>query len=223
MKADIFFDEQEHLYLVNGVEVPSVTELLAPLHKSYLKVNPSILEYAANRGKAVHSALESYDLGCELEATPETAPYLQAYLDWAQVYKPTWVAVEKIVYNGDFCYGDYIGTVDRIGYFNGGKKLNVVDIKTSQATRESITSACLQTYAYAAAYTKDEADRWVLFLKSDGTWRFQSCEEYEKKNGIIAWDCFGLLLRTRKMVDDLLRTGKRITKGGVKNDSTDGL
>lgn len=116
---DIYFDEAEHIYMVDGKNVPSVTEVLAPLHRGYGKINASILEYAANRGKAVHSALEVYDLGGELEATPETAPYIQAYLEWEQVYRPQWLGVEQIVYHPE--YG-YIGTLDRAGILNGERR-----------------------------------------------------------------------------------------------------
>lgn len=213
-KADIFFDEQEHLYLVDGVEVPSVTEILSPLHRSYGKVNPSILEYAANRGKAVHEALEVYDLGGELEATPETAPYIQAYLDWVQVYKPTWTGVEQIV----FCEeGWYCGTFDRMGYLNDGK-LAIVDIKTSQPTREAYVSVCLQTAAYALAVMSESnfkvdaetINRYGLFLMKDGKYRLLDCKEFEGTNHFDSNKVFAMLLATHKTITSLLETkGKK--------------
>lgn len=222
---DIYFDEVEHIYMVDGKNVPSVTEILAPLHRGYNKVNPSVLEYAANRGKAVHSELEVFDLGGELEATQETAPYIQAYLEWEQVYRPTWIGVEKIVCHfapeivetedgADLkAVPDYIGTLDRIGYFNEGDVLNIVDIKTSQPTKEALISVCAQTYAYAEAYDETRAnkiERWALFLKKDGTWRFQNCEEYEEKNGFPGSGVWWQLLETHKMITKLLETkGKK--------------
>ena len=108
VKPDIVFDEVEHIYLVDGVEVPSVTTILQPLaNRAYSSVNPSVLEYARNRGSAVHEALELYDLGAGLEASPEIEGYVKAYLEWEQIYKPSWVGVEQIVYS----VGDkYIGT-----------------------------------------------------------------------------------------------------------------
>lgn len=207
-KLDIFFDEATHTYLIDGKEVPSVTEVLAPLHRSYKAVNPSVLQYAANRGTAVHEALEIYDLGGEPEITPETEPYIKAYLDWSQVYKPTWIGIEEIV----FCdgYPSYAGTLDRIGYFNGGGRLNIVDIKTSQPTKEALVSLCAQTFAYAYAYDKTKnIERWGLFLKSDGTWRFQNCAEYADKYGFFSEDVWRMLLRTHNMVSDLLATRGR--------------
>lgn len=207
---DIFFDEAEHKYLVDGREVPSVTEILAPLHRSYGKINPSVLEYAARRGKAVHEALEVYDLGGKLEAPAEIVPYCEAYLDWAQTYRPKWLGIEQIVYDDT---SDYIGTLDRIGYLNG-VEFAVVDIKTSQPSKEALVSVCVQTYAYAIAYLMSHDDcpimikRYGLFLKSDGSYRFLDCEEYERKydfKGKLVWNELFIMNR---ILNRVLATGK---------------
>lgn len=206
--SDIFFDPATHTYLVDGQKVPGVTEILAPLHRSYGKINQSVLDQAARRGTAVHEALEMLDLGMDFEVFPETAPYIMAYQEWLDVYRPSWIGIEKTV----FCEeGWYAGTLDRIGYLNGGDKLNIVDIKTSQPTKEALVSVCIQTYAYASAYDNSvPIERWGLFLKSDGTWRFQNCTEYEKKYGFFGWDVWRMLLRTHNMINDLLATrGKK--------------
>ena len=207
---DILFFEDTHEYLVDGKPVPSVTEILSPLHRSYAKVNPSVLEYAANRGKAVHEALEVYDLGGELEARPEAVPYVQAYLDWHRTYSPNWLAVEKMV----FCEeGWFIGTLDRMGYLNDGK-LAIVDIKTSQPTREAYVSVCLQTMAYAMAAMSEEIsldyqkiNRYGLFLMKDGKYRLLDCKAWEGTNHIDSAKCFATLLNNYKMVSKLLETG----------------
>lgn len=197
---DIYFDEAEHIYMVDGKNVPSVTEILAPLHRSYSKINPSVLEYAAKRGTAVHSALEIFDLGNVLEWTPEITPYIQAYLSWGLVYKPKWQYVEKICYNKA---QGYAGTIDRVGELNGFKYA-VVDIKTSQPTKESLVSVCLQTWAYAIAIDQPNAERVGLFLRNDGTYRHLDCREYEKKYGFSSESVWGELLSTHKTISKLL-------------------
>ena len=212
---DIAFDEVTHTYLVDGKEVPSVTEILTPLHKSYGAINQSVLEYAANRGRAVHEALEMYDLGGELEVVLETSPYIQAYLDWCDVYRPRWMGVEQIVYNNA---NGYIGTLDRIGSLNG-TEFAVVDIKTSQPTKASLVSVCCQTAAYAMAYTEqsgkpiksaENIKRYGLFLKADGTYRFLDCEDYENKYGFSGVLTFFNLLTIHRMITQILETkGKK--------------
>lgn len=224
MTHDIFFDEQTHTYLVNGREVPSVTEILAPLHRSYGKVNQSVLDYAAARGTAVHEACELIDYGAEPEIYPEIEGYVRAYLDFLQVYRPTWTHIEHIVYHD---YGRYIGTLDRAGYLNG-TEFAIVDIKTSQPTKEALVSVCLQTEAYAHAYALQEGsreynqraivggfetgmqiDRYGVFLKADGTYRVVNCDEYEAKYGIDVANAWADLLGTHHLVDYLLATKER--------------
>lgn len=208
MSYDIFFDEAEHIYLVNGEEVPSVTDILSPLHRGYAKVNTSVLEYARRRGTAVHEALEIYDLGGELEVLPETAPYIQAYLDFCNVYRPVWTEIEQIVYSGT--YG-FIGTLDRAGCLNGTERA-VVDLKTSQPTKEALVSVCIQTTAYALAYDFDNYNalqRYGIFLKSDGTYRLVDCKEYETKYDIDSYAVLMQLLNLRKTIDRILETKAR--------------
>lgn len=214
-KPEIIFDEAEHTYLVDGQEVPSVTTILQPLAtRAYASVNPSVLEYARNRGAAVHEALEMYDLGGELEVTPETEGYIRAYLEWAQIYRPRWTGVEQIVYS----VGDkYIGTLDRIGTLNGSE-FAIVDLKTSTPTKEALVSVCCQTAAYAMAYTEqsekplkfvESIKRYGLFLKADGTYRLVDCEEYEDKYGFAGALVFFNLLTTHKMITNILETKAR--------------
>lgn len=221
-KPEIIFDEAEHIYLVDGVEVPSVTTILQPLaNRAYSSVNPSVLEYARNRGAAVHEALEMYDLGGELEVTPETEGYIRAYLEWSQIYRPKWTGVEQIVYHETFPRDvdkpmlkdgndvDYIGTLDRIGYLNG-TELAVVDIKTSNPSKEALVSVCCQTAAYAeAVFDYDKPSRYGLFLKADGTYRFLDCKEYEKKYRFSGTSVFYNLLTAHKMITELLETKAR--------------
>lgn len=214
-KPDIVFDEVEHIYLVDGVEVPSVTTILQPLaNRAYSSVNPSVLEYARNRGSAVHEALELYDLGAGLEASPEIEGYIKAYLEWEQIYKPSWVGVEQIVYS----VGDkYIGTLDRVGTLNG-TRFAIVDLKTSTPTKEALVSVCCQTAAYAMAYTEqsgkplqfvESIKRYGLFLKADGTYRLLDCEEYEGKYGFSGALLFFNLLTMHKMITQTLETKAR--------------
>lgn len=55
------YDDDEHVYLVDGVIVPSVTQLLqAKFKNKYDKVSPEVLNRAAERGTAIHKAVEDY-------------------------------------------------------------------------------------------------------------------------------------------------------------------
>lgn len=55
-----YFDD-EHMYLVNGVIVPSVTQYLDIVYgKKYVNVDSAVLKRAADRGTMVHKAIEVY-------------------------------------------------------------------------------------------------------------------------------------------------------------------
>lgn len=55
------YDDETHTYLVDGVIVPSVTQLIkVKFGEKYVGVNRSTLERAANRGTAIHEAIECY-------------------------------------------------------------------------------------------------------------------------------------------------------------------
>lgn len=55
------YDDDSHIYLVDGVIVPSVTQLLkSKFGNKYDLVNPAVLERAAIRGTAIHEAIEKY-------------------------------------------------------------------------------------------------------------------------------------------------------------------
>ena len=215
---DIFFDETEHIYLVDGVQVPCVSDILKPLSdRAYGQVNASVLEYARQRGTATHEALELMDLGAEPDITPEIVPYINAYNEWEQIYKPKWWGIEQIVYSER--YG-YIGTLDRVGVLNGTEQA-IVDIKTSTPTKEALVSVCLQTCAYEIAYNEQNGrngilpehaelvlKRYGLFLKKDGTFRFVNCQEYEAKYDFMSHKVFKQLLDINETINDLLATGK---------------
>lgn len=55
------YDNESHTYLVDGVIVPSVTQILGvKFGNKYAGVNRSTLEQAASRGTAIHEAIEDF-------------------------------------------------------------------------------------------------------------------------------------------------------------------
>lgn len=55
------YDDESHTYIVDGIIVPSVTQILGvKFGNKYAGVNRSTLERAANRGTAIHEAIENF-------------------------------------------------------------------------------------------------------------------------------------------------------------------
>lgn len=66
------FFEDEHLYLVDGVIVPSITQILSyKFGGKYAHVRKDVLERAAQAGTAVHEAIERYCKTGEESDLPE--------------------------------------------------------------------------------------------------------------------------------------------------------
>lgn len=197
MKID--FNEEKHEYSVDGVKVPSVSEILAPLNADrYGEINQAVLRSAAERGKAVHELCEAIDYEIEPEEVmPELEGYMDAYYQFLFDHYVDWQMVEQIV----ACYrgveGEpplYCGTVDRFGIVDD--EMAVVDIKTyaSMTTEAQMTASC-QTALYAHALlngkpgdeyhaTQDGSiHRYILHLKKDGKYRLIDLGNFDEKRG----------------------------------------
>lgn len=212
MKID--FNEEKHEYSVNGVKVPSVSEILSPLNADrYGDINPAVLRAAAEKGTAVHEMCEAIDYGIftsemEDEMPPELDGYVNAYFQFLFDHDVYWEMVERIV----ACYrgveGEppiYAGTIDRFGIVDG--KAAVVDIKTyASMTTEAQMAASCQTALYrdaivakptitgvsgetidtdALKHDEEIPARFILHLKKDGKYRLIDLANFDEKRG---WD-----------------------------------
>lgn len=64
------FDEAGHIYRLDGIIIPSVSAVMAPLSKvKYDGINSRTLEKAAGKGTAVHNAIENW-LKFDIEDVP---------------------------------------------------------------------------------------------------------------------------------------------------------
>lgn len=186
MKID--FNEDKHEYSVNGVKVPSVSEILSPLNADrYGDINPAVLRAAAEKGTAVHEMCEAIDYGIDPdeEEMPEIQGYVDAYYQFLFDHDVYWKMVEQIVsfsrFDGELPL--YCGTIDRFGIVDGRKA--VVDIKTyaSMTTEAQMTASC-QTALYADAIDEPiRPKRYILHLKKDGKYRLIDLDNFDEKRG----------------------------------------
>lgn len=144
MSAIIQFDEAAHKYRVNGVRTPSVTEILKPLYSDLRFVQKDLLDYASERGKAVHKAVELHVLG-GLDygsLSGDVALYFDQYLDFEAETGFKAVLSEALVASKM----GYAGTLDLAGHMRG--KFALVDLKTTATLSLAVA---LQTAAYQKA------------------------------------------------------------------------
>ena len=145
--AEFLFDEATHTYTLDGVVIPSVTEICAPITCG--KYPPvGVVQQAAARGTRVHELCALYDMDAlpdEIEA--ELVGYVKAWAAFCRDYKPVWRHIELPLY-GEIDPGQpFAGTLDRIGEIDG--RTRVVDIKTAASLdRPAKVALCEQITGY---------------------------------------------------------------------------
>ena len=55
------FDPENHIYIVDGLIVPSVTQILGKAFNDYARISERILQEASEKGVALHKAIEIYE------------------------------------------------------------------------------------------------------------------------------------------------------------------
>lgn len=165
------FDESKHEYRLDGIRVPSVTEVLRPCY-DFSRVDADVLAAKGELGTAVHVACDLDDAGDLYEGSvhAKVRPYLDGYRLFKQHKCTNVVATERIVSHAALRYA---GRLDLITDFDGARW--TIDWKTPLAISPAVA---LQTAAYEAATPADllpppgmPRKRAALQLKDDGTYR----------------------------------------------------
>lgn len=198
LKADqLTFDPQNHVYKLNDVTIPSVTQLMKPISRyKYRDIDEETLNRAAQRGTQVHSAIEFYDRYGLDEYQGEARPYFEAYLSWHKKYQPRIIANEQPTWHR---YLRYAGTVDLLADIGG--KYTLVDFKTTAALNDMLVTVQLEAYRRALE-TQDSLhpiqQKAVLQLKPDATYTFKTYKLID----LEAWETLAALITIRNHILD---------------------
>lgn len=196
--AVLQFDEATHVYTLDGIKVPSVTEITGLL--SPIDANNPIIQQASRRGSLVHEYCEQIDYGAPPdEVEPELIGYLKAYQCFLRDYRPEWLNIEDLLCSK---FHGFAGRRDRFGIID--KRLAQVDIKTTASFDRiaKIKLAC-QLAGYAIAdneyYPPRIMQNFGVQLKKDGTYTIYNTKNIEQKYGFDAQDTFLQLLDITKL------------------------
>lgn len=159
---ELTFDKQTHTYRVDGIRVPSVTQIL---NGAGLINTDWYTAESAQRGTAVHTICEMedngvLDLGVVRRSYPQYLGYLDAWKAFKRAATTKFTAIEERFYYPAL---HYAGTKDR--RMIAGTEYCIVDIKTGapQLWHQ------LQTGGYALSENVGTAiGRWCVYLKPDG-------------------------------------------------------
>ena len=172
--SDLVFLEEGHIYEVDGVRLPSVTEILRFLSReAYGEVRGEVLACAAQRGTCIHQATEQLDRIGRAAVPMEYEGYLQAYASFLRSHAVVWWETEQAMYHPKLWYA---GTIDRFGMVDGEAAL--LDIKTSSAITKPLVKAQLNGYEQMRrANGMVPAKRlYCLQLLATGRYRLYPCK-----------------------------------------------
>ena len=211
MKYNLQFDEEHHIYTVDGVEVPSVTEIVQFLSVgTAAAASPWQRNMAAALGTRVHQATVLYDyIGLDLDMYDyDVFPYIRGYSDFVRDYRINgYILTEQRITNGD-----YAGTLDRLGMIDG--KLTVIDFKTGTTIDPRKEAAQLYGYAKILADNgflgKDffyDFRGMIVRLSKDGKYKAVERNLY----------CGKLFFEKCRDVDSLIKEDKKHGRTGIVN------
>lgn len=197
---ELTFDAEKHEYRINGKLVPSVTEICAPLTALDMgKLNPALINAAANRGTIVHELTELIDYGTaveDLELYPDIGGYITAYQRFLRDYSPQWTRIEYRLGSEEI---GLAGTLDRMGVIDNMPC--IVDIKTTaSATRPTKVSWVAQLSGYRMLCGNATFERYILQLKPNGKYTLYNAKAIEEKYGFWGADLFKNLLRQYRIL-----------------------
>lgn len=156
---DLQFDEEKHLYSVEGKRLISVTQALSLVDDRIFRD-----KYYLERGRIVHLITELYDKNelDESSVDPEVEGYFTAY---KRFLLETGFVVRLIEHRMADLKWQFAGTLDREGAMqNYGA---IVDLKTGSPSRVDH----LQGSAYHHLYGSPAHKVFDLYLHEDGTYK----------------------------------------------------
>ena len=192
---ELTFDEGPHVYRLNGVQIPSVSNIMEPLSRAkYDGVSDSVLQKAADRGTAVHNSIENF-LKFEFEDfPPEHIGYVNAFKAWWDLMQPQVVGSEVRLYHKQL---EYAGTLDLLCVVCG--KLCLYDFKTTYQVSEMTCGVQLEAYDQGLQTHGIKVDeKHILHLKKDGKFKDISFPVDDKRR----WKVFCELDQFRKAIPD---------------------
>ncbi len=193
---ELTFQEESHVYHLEDIPIPSVTTVMNPLsQKHYQKISPEVLAKAAERGTAVHNAIEIYlNFGME-DILPQHQGYLQGFQQWQEKNQIKIIGTESRIYHKLFRYA---GTVDLICEKDG--KVTIVDFKTTSVLSPMLVGVQLEAYRQGLkSHGLEVEEVSALQLKKDGKYKEYSKIELPPKEE--CWQVFQYLLAIKNYTE----------------------
>lgn len=162
-KPSIRFEESTHTYWMDGVRVPSITQVLkCATYDEFDHVHPDVLAKKAREGQELARMIEDYVKGRfdVMAYDPVLLGDFDAFEIWHRKTGGQIIESEKIVASVRW---QYAGRLDLV-YDMPGVGLSMIDIKRTYAVP---ASGGPQTAAQALAYGDENMPRYLLHIKDE--------------------------------------------------------
>lgn len=172
---DLRFDAERHEYWVGDRRLPSVSEVIQPL-VDYSTVPEHRLEFARDRGTAVHLACHLDDLAQLDEGSVDETHVLPRLMAWRKFKRDNEVEVSISERPMAHLKVGYAGTPDKFIRLRVGRKRPraLLDIK-NVAEMKPVVGVQLGGYELLGRENGEEVDARIgLQLRGDGTYRIHT-------------------------------------------------
>ena len=170
----IEFLEDQHVYLVDGVVAPSVTQLIHEIYmpNQYSGISKAVLANAAEYGNRVHALIEQWNSDHSppdwLESRSFEMIALKTYFSLSEIHDINTVSQEECV---AYMFRDtalWAGKYDMLAYIDG--RLSIVDIKTTARYYPEYLSKQCTMYKMAIEQMTGQKieDAWCIHLPKKG-------------------------------------------------------
>ena len=184
------FDPDLHVYRYEGVIVPGVSDIMAPI-VDFGGVPRDVLRRAADRGSKAHLATELWDLEDldEESLAPALVPFLEAHIRFRRESGFAPEHIEQTIWHPRYRYA---GTADRFGRL--GRWRAVLDYKTGREGARLTPKVGVQLAAYQVARNEYVPPRERINLRLGVMLRADSTYEMQRYEDRADWPCFLSLL-----------------------------
>lgn len=190
------FNPENHEYKLDGIVIPSVTQILNILSDAiYSGIPVSVMLAAADRGIKVHLACELWDNDMldEEQLDPALVPYLAAWKKFKAENGFTVFNNESKVYHETY---NYAGQLDRTGTFKNKAELTMVDIKArAKLTAETGPQLAAYKDAFENQHGEKIKKRFAVNLKNNGKYEMK---EYSDRSDLKTFLSCATIFQWRK-------------------------
>lgn len=184
----IDFLEEPHIYLVNGIITPSVSEILHYIFPDkYKGVNRKILNKKAEYGTTIHESIEMYEANIKTMQLDEAFNVVIQAKDLSYIQEASLRQYVKLkreknieVLSQELMIqyeGKYAGRFDMVANVNGA--ISLCDIKTTAELDEEYLSYQLSYYELAIGKTFDKL--YAIWLPKKGLGVLKEIKRKPKK------------------------------------------